>query len=295
VERAAARREPPLKGASPRQYGRLLDVFSAGSHQAYLEAGGRPLPLRPARALALAGLTRGLDLVDLGCGRGEVALHAARRGCRVTAVDFSLEGLAMTRETARLGPQGAVDLVGADVGRLPLADHSADRVLILDVVEHLPPDQVARTLAEVRRILRPSGRVVVHTLPNRHALAVYRVIAPLVRGLPADPRSSYERIVHVNEQSPQDLRRALERAGFHSRVWVEEWTTRYAAKRTGRVFPDRPRREGYPALSRPWVRAVAQAIMATPAGSWVGNDVFAVAWLPDGRPPATRGSMDRVL
>jgi ubiquinone/menaquinone biosynthesis C-methylase UbiE len=247
-----------------------------------------------ARALALADLAPGLEVVDIGCGRGEAALHAARRGCRVTALDFSLEGLAMTGASARLGPPRRVRLAAADASRLPLADGCADRVLLLDVVEHLTPGDLGRALAEVRRILAPAGRVVIHTLPNRHALAAYQLVAPLVPGLPRDPRSGYERIVHVNEQSRGDLRRALGAAGFESRVWVEEWTTRNAAQRRGVRFPDRPRRDGYPVLARPVFRRLARLAMTTPLGPLVGNDLFALAWHVRSAPPRTGGRMGPV-
>lgn len=284
-----------LKGASPRQYGHLLDVFSAGGYREFVEAGGRPLRLRPARALALAALRPGLDVIDIGCGRGEVALHAARRGCRVTALDFSLEGLAMTKEVAGLGPPDGVRLIACGADALPLAAGSADRVLLLDIVEHLTQAAEARCLDEVRRILRPSGRVVIHTLPNRQALATYAAVAPFVRGLPRDPRSGYERIVHVNEHSPRDLSAALHNAGFDCRVWVEEWTSRYAARSAGRTFPDRPRRQGYPTLAGPWARRMGRLLMATPLASWVGNDVFAVAWRAGDPPPPSGGKMARLL
>ncbi len=277
----------------------LLETFAAGEHAAFLAAGGRPLRPRLARSLALADLRPGLVVVDVGCGRGEAAVHAARRGAEVVAVDYSPGSLALTRATrAVLASDNArrrLDLVAAAATALPVADRVADRVLLLDVVEHLYPGQLAAALAEVRRILAPSGYVIIHTLPNRWALAgAYPALRLLAPGLPSDARSAYERAVHVNEQDPVRLRRALHVAGFEARVWVEEWTTRHAVRGRGRSYPDAQRARGYPLLARPLARRLARRLMATPARWWLGNDLFALAWVDAGAEPARGGRFRRL-
>jgi ubiquinone/menaquinone biosynthesis C-methylase UbiE len=268
----------------------LLQAFAGGAPAG---AGPGPAPLRPrlARALALADLRPGLAVVDVGAGRGEAAERAARRGARVTALDFSPGSLALTRSRQPGGGlRPAPALLAADATALPLASGSADRVLFLDVLEHLAPGRAALALAEIRRILRPGGYVVVHTLPNRWALAAaYPVLRLAVRALPAEPRSAYEQVVHVNEQDPRSLAAALSAAGLCNRVWVEEWTTRQAAWGRGWRYPDATRRVGYPALATPRARRWARWLMATPARWLLANDLFALAWRPEGPPPPAAG------
>ncbi len=272
----------------------MLSTFAAGEYEAFLAAGGLKLRLRLARSLDLARVSPGIRLVDIGCGRGELAAHAALRGARVTALDFSLDALAMTRRTAQVVAVGhglapdalAVATVAAEASNLPIASGSADRVMILDVVEHLRNWQLGAMLEEVRRILAPGGLVVMHTLPNAWALALaYPALRLLAPDLPAEPRSDYERVVHVNEQSPRSMRGALRRAGLRSRVWVEEWTTRQAALADGRLYPDPLRGKGYVVLRRPLFGRLAGRIMKTPLGPIVGNDIFALAWLDSAPPP----------
>ncbi|MHB8670261.1 MAG: class I SAM-dependent methyltransferase, partial [Acidimicrobiales bacterium] len=75
------------------------------------------------------------------------------------------------------------------------------------------------TLREALRILRPNGRLLVHTMPTR---TIYDVTYRLQRSLspgrrrrwPADPRNDWERSLHVNEQTARALRRSLRAAGF---------------------------------------------------------------------------------
>lgn len=285
----------PQRPVSPRLYSRaILEAFAAGEHAAYLAAGGRPLRPRLARSLALAGLRPGLRVADVGCGRGEASAHAARRGCRVMALDFSRDGLELTRETAQgvLDPRqrSAIALLQAEADRLPLPDASVDRVLLLDLVEHLWPWQLAGLLRETGRVLAPGGFAVIHTLPNRWALDLgYPLLRCLLSGLPALPRSDYERAVHVNEQSPLALRRALGRAGLQGQVWLEEWSTRYARRGQGRLYPDSPRRQGYPQLARPLAGRLARLAMRSPLRGLAANDIFAIAWPTGGQaPPAQR-------
>lgn len=268
----------------------LLRAFAGGEYETFLAEGGATLRPRLARALELAAIRPGATVVDVGCGRGEASAHAALHGARVIALDFSPDALTLTARTAVAvaGEHGAVQRAACTAEALPLADASADRVLLLDVVEHLHPWQLAQALAEIRRILRPGGHVVIHTLPNRWALAAaYPLLRRLFRGLPREPRSRYERLVHVNEQSPRSLRTALCTAGLEARVWVEEWTTEHASRATSRSFPDALRERGYPVLRRPIVRRIAALAMRTPASALVGNDIFALAWRgipPDGLP-----------
>jgi SAM-dependent methyltransferase len=255
-----------------------------------LRSGGRHLRPRLARALELANLTPAMHVLDIGCGRGEITLHAARLGATVIAVDFSPDCLQLTSATLQLGPPAArtqVHLVQADAGALPVADGSVHRLFCLDVAEHLQPWQLRQMLAEIKRVLRPDGYAVIHTLPNRWALEIgYPLLRWLWPGLPAGPRSAYEERVHVNELDPVRLFRVLSEAGLQSRVWVENWTPVHARWGTNRRFADPLREASYPLLRQWWVGPITQVLMRTPLGWILGNDLFAIAWPPGCPAPA---------
>lgn len=266
--------------------------FAGPDYRDFVESGGRQLRPRLARSLHLAHLDAGVHLLDLGCGRGEAAVHAALRGARVTAVDYSSDCVRLTREAVRLVEAGAtagapmgrgapteVRLVQADATGLPFPDATFDRVTMLDVVEHLFPWQLDITLREVRRVLKPEGFAVIHTVPNRWALQIGYPLLRLVRpSLPADPRTDYERQVHVNEQDPIALRRALGRAGLRSRVWLENLTLEQARwQRDSDAFAD-VRGTSYGFFRRPAVRALARLALRTPLRLIACNDIYALAW-----------------
>lgn len=113
---------------------------------------------RPA-LLALAGDVAALDVLDAGCGPGFYAAELVSRGARVTACDASPRMV----ELAAARAVGAVEVRAADLeGPLPWADASFDLVLMALVLHHVV-DRVGM-LRELRRVLRPSGRLVLSTV-----------------------------------------------------------------------------------------------------------------------------------
>ena len=266
----------------------VLSFVGDGGYQDFISSKGERLPPRMARSLQLMNLEPGIRVLDLGCGRGEITLHAIRRGAKVVGIDYSPACLKLTRRTLELASereQGQVTLVQADAMALPFADRIFERVLMLDIVEHLRDWQVSRVLREAYRILKPTGYVVLHTLPNRWALDYgYPLLRLLSRRLPRHPRSDVERSVHINEQDPFSLKRALREAGFSFKLWLENLTLDQAAWQDEKRFTD-VRREAYPLLRNPLVKVVVSLLMHTPLKFIMANDIYAIAWRADGGKP----------
>jgi len=169
----------------------------------------------------LARIAPGEVVVDVGCGRGELLVAALEQGAgRAIGVEYAPAAVELARRTlARHGVATNAEVHAADARSLPLEDAGADLVTMLDVVEHLNRAELDRALAEARRVLRPGGRLFVHTMPNRVIYtATYRALRAgdprRWRSWPGDPRTDFERAMHVNEQTLRSLRSALRRAGF---------------------------------------------------------------------------------
>ena len=170
--------------------------------------------------VGLAGLAPGDTLIDIGTGRGELLVAALDAGAtRAVGVEYSEAAVALARRT--LAIRGVGDRAGVlhcDARAVPLPAGAADVVTFCDVVEHLTPDELADALGEANRLLRPGGRVFVHTFPTRTIYDVtyrtLRIVLGRWRRWPRDPRNEHERTMHVNEQTRSSLRRALHHTGF---------------------------------------------------------------------------------
>jgi SAM-dependent methyltransferase len=109
---------------------------------------------RPAM-LALAGEVAGRRILDAGCGSGPLFAALRDRGAVVTGIDRSAGMLEQARR--RLGDDA--DLRVAELGRpLPYADAAFDDVIASLVLHYL--EDWGPALAELRRVLRPGGRLI---------------------------------------------------------------------------------------------------------------------------------------
>ena len=192
----------------------------AGAEEWSSSEGADVAPLYPV-SLERARFRRGEVLVDVGTGRGELLAVAVEKGAeRAIGIEYSAAAVELAQRTIEQHAAGErAEVLLADARRLPVDDDVADLVTMLDVVEHLIPEELDRALLEARRVLRPGGRLMIHTFPSR---TVYEITYRLQRlsrpsrwrSWPRNPRNETELKMHVNEQTIGSLRRSLERAGF---------------------------------------------------------------------------------
>ena len=132
-------------------YDILAEAYTADNESSLINA----YYARPA-ILALAGDVAGRRILDAGCGSGPLSAALRDRGATMTGFDSSAKMLQLARR--RLGP--AADLHLADLGSpLPFPDAAFDDVIACLVLHYLQ-DWTA-PLAELRRVLRPGGRLIV--------------------------------------------------------------------------------------------------------------------------------------
>jgi ubiquinone/menaquinone biosynthesis C-methylase UbiE len=102
--------------------------------------------------------TRGLRVLEIGCGCGSEAERFARAGAHYTALDLTSAALGITRRRFELAKLEGRFLQG-DAENLPFRDASFDVVYSHGVLHHTP--DTPRTIREIYRVLAPGGRAVV--------------------------------------------------------------------------------------------------------------------------------------
>ena len=225
---------PVRPSVSPSLYTEQYFLTACEGYDEFLASEGAQLSRRLSAAFKVAEVSVGMQVLDVGCGRGEIVRHCAALGADAYGVDYApvavdLAARALSNDDLGAGKTG---LAQADAKSLPFPNNYFDRALVFDVVEHLHPWELDRAYREIMRVLKPGGMIVIHTAPNRWYDAYAYPLVRLVRRLtgegekyPANPRAlnvAANVDVHVNEQGLWGMRRGLGRAGFtRAKVWLD--------------------------------------------------------------------------
>ncbi len=177
----------------------------AGGHTEYFskQAGGEVIDFARAHGAI------GARVLDFGCGLGHLIEHLLARGVAAAGLDVSEESVRETR--ARCGAhrlfRGAVH---APTLPSSFADGSFDTVFLIETIEHLLPDDLARTLGEIHRLLAPGGHLII-TTPNDEDLDRSQVMCP-------ECGATFHRMQHVRAFSPVTMKQVLAEHAFDTVV-----------------------------------------------------------------------------
>lgn len=135
-----------------------LDLGSAAAVRLTKLTGKSKVPIHPKHFLTLIPwFTKYIEksdiVLDLGCGNGQNSIKAARYAQKVIGVDIDESLLAIAQKSTQAKN---IDFLKLDLEeKLPFKNSSFDKILFLDVLEHL--EKRDQTLQEVKRILASSG------------------------------------------------------------------------------------------------------------------------------------------
>ncbi len=130
-----------------------------------------------------AGIVPGESVLDVGTGTGVVAVTAARAGARVTGLDLTPQLLEEARENARIAGTDEIVWTEGDAEHLPYPDASFD--VVLSQFGHMFAPRPDVAIAQMRRVLKPGGRIALATWPPEHFVG--RMFAFVARHSPPPP------------------------------------------------------------------------------------------------------------
>lgn len=201
-------------------------------YEEFAQGEGAQLSRRLKIAANTATIEAGMVVLDVGCGRGEIVRYCAQLGADAFGIDYAAVAVAMTHDLiTQVDSPGRAAIGQANAKSLPFPNDHFDRILLLDVVEHLYPWELHESLVEMWRVLKPDGRLIVHTAPNRwydrYAYPLVRLARHLMgqgAQYPKNPREfgvAVNKQVHVNEQDLLSMRHTLRKAGFKGKIWLD--------------------------------------------------------------------------
>jgi ubiquinone/menaquinone biosynthesis C-methylase UbiE len=131
-------------------YDLLVGLLTLGAERRYRE-----------ETLSLAGLKAGEAVLDVGCGTGSLAIAAKRHVGPIGAVHGIDASIEMIEGARRKAQKAGVEVVFEDavVEKLPFPDATFDVVFSTTMFHHLADKARRQCLGEIRRVLRPGGRL----------------------------------------------------------------------------------------------------------------------------------------
>ncbi|HJV61184.1 MAG TPA: methyltransferase domain-containing protein [Albitalea sp.] len=145
----------PPRGAilrTPRRYDAQVWLLTLGRERSFRRL-----------ILSHAGLRPGQQVLDVGCGTGGLAMEARRQvgsSGNVHGIDASQEMIERARQKAQ-GAGLAIDFREGAAQELPYPDAQFDVALATLMLHHLPRSSREQCLREIRRVLKPDGRLLV--------------------------------------------------------------------------------------------------------------------------------------
>jgi SAM-dependent methyltransferase len=136
-----------------------------------------------AHLVEFAEVKPGETLLDVGTGTGVVAITAARAGASVTGLDLTPALLEVARENARIAALATTQWFEGDAENLPFSDSTFD--IVVSQFGHMFAPRPDVAVAEMRRVLKPGGRIAFATWPPEHFVG--RMFAFVGKNSPPPP------------------------------------------------------------------------------------------------------------
>lgn len=218
-------------------YNKEYYYTSCGNYDKFSDSKNQKFAWAYRRALDLAeNIGENSKVLDISCGRGEVLHLCALKNALVYGIDYSPDAVEIAKDYIRKfpGEKEKVQIKVMNCTSLDFPDNFFSHVFMLDIVEHLEPKDLQKSLNEAKRVLKPGGKLIIHTNPNRlqidYGFKYYtRHVNYLINKLfnknlwtkMEQIRTPLDQTLHINEQTYFSLKNNLRSVFENYKVWLE--------------------------------------------------------------------------
>jgi SAM-dependent methyltransferase len=158
-------------------------------------------------------LQPGFVCIDYGCGPGFLAVSVAPRVAQVIACDITV-GVLACAATINSAPNISYRRIAAD-GRIPVENESVDFVYTFAVFQHLTDEVLGRSLAELKRVMKPGAEAVCHVVLE--GAEGWKSEESWRQDRTLKGRLKWEMGMHCFNRSPSSLEALITKAGLKMR------------------------------------------------------------------------------
>ena len=159
-----------------------------------------------ARFIAATGRLHG-NLLDFGCGQGDLLAHLLERGISCYGADHSPQTLA--KVSGRFSQhQNWRDCRLIDGNKIDFASNFFDVITLVETLEHIPTDKLTQLFDELRRLIKPDGIIVIST-PYNEDLSKEAIYCPFCESI-------FHRWQHLHSFTVDSLHKLIRDHGFQA-------------------------------------------------------------------------------
>lgn len=240
-----------MRRVSPDVYTEKYYLTDCTGYEEFKKTFGTKLEPRLKELIKYLEINPKNKVLDIGCGRGEMILYAAKNSAIGYGIDYSKEAIKLANKLKtkqKPNIQKKMSFSVMDAKKLSFQDSSFDLVIMTDVFEHLYPEELEVVFGEIRRVLKNNGRLVLHTAPNRlFNDYVYRYYSYPFSSLivfvwnimfknaypniahPNSLRSDSHHIMHINEPTFFSIKSLLKKHNFNGKLFSSNVTVKKEA------------------------------------------------------------------
>ncbi len=196
-------------------YDKYYFFRDCGGYDSFKRTEGQQLDTRLLSIYIIANPTESEKILDIGCGRGELSYALSKKGSYVTGIDYAEDAINIAKKTFGLNNNKNLKYICAD-----FLEHKFktkfDKIIAADFVEHIEQTSLELAFKKISSLLTKKGVLIVHTSPNKlNYIYQYKKIRTIIKQygsyIPKNPRTYYEDLMHINEQTPATLNKSLKK------------------------------------------------------------------------------------